>query len=136
MQGVDKDSLCYNCTMTHLFPNPLCMPLLLCSLYTSLPMFVSFLNIHCLSHACQFHMLTIITCLSYSHVFYFLLCILYLMYKRPPNTALDSSLVLTVNLSHLCLKSLEDLSKDIYYSFIINCRNSLVEPTVANKLDL
>jgi hypothetical protein len=101
---------------------------LLCSLYASLLMFVSFSNIHHLSHAYCFHMLTIFTCYSishanhyhmptYSHVFYFLLHILYFtMYKRPPNTVLDSSLVLTVNLSHLRLRSLEDLSEDLSFT--------------------
>jgi hypothetical protein len=58
------------------------------------------------------------------------------MYKSMTNTALDLSLVLTVNLSHLRLRSLEDLSKDTSYLFVINCQNSLVEPMVAGKLDL
>jgi hypothetical protein len=58
------------------------------------------------------------------------------MYKSTMNTALDLSLVLTVNLSHLHLRSLEDLSEDTSYSFVINCQNSLEEPMVASKLDL
>ena len=58
------------------------------------------------------------------------------MYKSMMNTLLDLSLVLTVNLSHLRLRSLEDLYKDTSYSFVINYWNSLVEPTVANELDL
>jgi hypothetical protein len=66
----------------------------------------------------------------------YLLRTLYFMYKSTPNTALDSSLVLTVNLSHIRLRSLEDLIEYTSYSFVINCWNSLEEPTVASELDL
>jgi hypothetical protein len=55
----------------------------------------------------HYHMHSVFTCFS-SYLLYYL----YFMYKSTLNTALDSSLVLTVNLSHLRLRSLEDLSED------------------------